>query len=121
MAYLADDSDVETEAQHCGEYVMSKVTRDEEQKATELGLGLEELIRRGAGELIQQAIETELGALLSRYGNVSTVDGQRAMVRNGYLPECEVLTAVSPVSVRVPKVRDRSGSGVKFNAAVVPP
>ena len=51
---------------------MSKVTRDEEKKATELGLGLEELIRRGARELIQKAIETELGELLSRYGNVSS-------------------------------------------------
>ena len=52
---------------------MSKVTQDEEKKATELGLGLEELIRRGARELIQKAIETELGELLSRYGNVSTL------------------------------------------------
>jgi len=100
---------------------MSKVTQDEERKATELGLGLEELIRRGARELVQQAIETELGELLSRYGNVSTLGGQRAVVRNGYLPEREVLTAVGPVSVRVPKVRDRSGSGVKFNSALVPP
>ena len=100
---------------------MSKVTQDEQEKATELGLGLEELIRRGARELIQKAIETELGELLSRYGNVSTLGGQRAVVRNGYLPEREVLTAVGPLSVRVPKVRDRSGSGVKFNSALVPP
>ena len=43
------------------------------------------------------------------------------VVRNGDLPEREVLTAVGPVAVRVPKVRDRSGSGVKFNSALVPP
>ncbi len=71
--------------------------------------------------MIQKAIETELGELLSRYGKVSTLGGQRAIVRNGYLPEREVLTTVEPVSVRVPKVRDRSGSGVKFNSALVPP
>ena len=31
------------------------------------------------------------------------------------------MTALGPVAVRVPKVRDRSGSGVKFNSALVPP
>jgi putative transposase len=43
------------------------------------------------------------------------------VVRNGYLPQREILTAVGPVEVRVPKVRDRSGSGVKFNSGLVPP
>ncbi len=43
------------------------------------------------------------------------------MIRNGYLPEREVVTAIGPVTVKVPKVRDRSGSGVKFNSNIVPP
>lgn len=43
------------------------------------------------------------------------------MARNGDLPPREILTAVGPVEVRVSKVRDRSGSGVKFNSALVPP
>ncbi|MBU2855212.1 transposase, partial [Acidithiobacillus ferriphilus] len=30
-------------------------------------------------------------------------------------------TALGPVPVKVPKVRDRSGSGIKFNSALVPP
>ncbi len=47
--------------------------------------------------------------------------GQRAVVRNGRLPEREVLTAAGPIAVKVPKVRDRSGSGVKFNSSIVPP
>ena len=87
----------------------------------EIGLGLEDLIRRGAREVIQQAVEAELAHLLGQYENVKTLAGQRAVVRNGYLPERAVLTAVGPVPVQVPKVRDRSGSGVKFNSALVPP
>ena len=47
--------------------------------------------------------------------------GKKAVVRNGYLPERDVFTAAGPVSVKVPKVRDRSGTGVKFNSTVVPP
>ncbi len=87
----------------------------------EIGLGLEDLIRRGAREVIQQAVEAELAHLLGQYENVKTLAGQRAVVRNGYLPEREVLTSVGPVPVQVPKVRDRSGSGVKFNSALLPP
>jgi transposase-like protein len=88
---------------------------------SEIGMGLDEMIRRGARQVIEQAIETELSELLAQYENVKTLSGQRAVVRNGYLPEREVLTAVGPVPVRVPKVRDRAGAGVKFNSALVPP
>jgi putative transposase len=87
----------------------------------EIGLGLDELVRRGARQVIQQAIEAELAQLLEQYANVKTLSGRQAVVRNGYLPEREVLTGVGPVAVKVPKVRDRSGMGVKFNSSVVPP
>ncbi len=88
---------------------------------SEMGLSLEELIRRAARELIQKAIEVEVQELLAEYGNVKMLGGQRAVVRNGYLPAREVLTAIGNVEVRVPKVRDRSGGGIKFNSALVPP
>jgi transposase-like protein len=71
--------------------------------------------------LIQTAIEVEVEQLLSDYENVRTLGGRRAVVRNGYLPSREVLTTVGHVPVRVPKVRNRSGGGVKFNSALVPP
>lgn len=86
-----------------------------------IGMGLDELVRRGARQVIQQAIEAELSELLAQYSNVRTLAGRQAVVRNGYLPEREVLTAAGPVAVQVPKVRDRSGAGVKFNSSVVPP
>ncbi|EIF32458.1 transposase [Burkholderia sp. Ch1-1] len=86
-----------------------------------VGLGLDELVRHGARQVIQQAIEAELSELMERFANVKTLQGQRAVVRNGYLPEREVLTAAGPIAVKVPKVRDRSGSGVKFNSTIVPP
>lgn len=87
----------------------------------EIGVGLDELVRRGARQVIQQAIEAELAGLLDQYANVKTLTGRQTVVRNGYLPEREVLTAAGPIAVKVPKVRDRSGAGVKFNSAIVPP
>ena len=98
-----------------------KDTKNGMAEQSEMGLSLEELIRRGARELIQKAIEVEVQELLAEYGNVKMLGGQRAVVRNGYLPAREVLTAIGNVEVRVPKVRDRSGAGIKFNSALVPP
>jgi transposase-like protein len=98
-----------------------KDTKKASAEQSEMGLSLEELIRRGARELIQKAIEVEVRELLAEYESVKMLGGQRAVVRNGYLPERQVLTAVGPIEVRVPKVRDRSGTGVKFNSALVPP
>lgn len=82
---------------------------------------LTELLRQGARGLIEKAVEAELQRLLDQYENVTDLAGRKTVVRNGDLPEREVLTALGPVAVRVPKVRDRSGGGVKFNSALVPP
>ena len=100
---------------------MRKDKQKQEIGLQEIGMSLDDVVRRGARQVIQQAIEAELAQLLEQYENVKTLHGQRAVVRNGYLPEREVLTGAGPVTVQVPKVRDRSGSGVKFNSSIVPP
>ena len=82
---------------------------------------LTELLRTGAQQLIAQAVEAELNEMLSAYRDISTINGQRAIVRNCYQPTREILTGIGPVPVRVPKVRDRSGSGVKFTSSLIPP
>lgn len=55
-------------------------------------MSLDDLVRRGARQVIHQAVEAELAQLLEHYQNVKVLHGQRAVVRNGYLPEREVLT-----------------------------
>jgi transposase-like protein len=100
---------------------MGKDKKEAAGSPTEMGLSLEDLLRQGARRLLQQAIEAELAELLVSCGNVRMLDGKKAVVRNGYLPEREILTAAGPVVVQVPKVRDRSGGRVKFNSTLVPP
>ena len=46
---------------------------------------------------------------------------RQAIVRNGHLPERQVQTGIGDVAVQVPKVRDRSGSGIRFNSTLLPP
>ena len=82
---------------------------------------LTELLRTGARELISQAVEAELETLLCNYQEVVLTDGRQAVVRNGYLPERTIQTGIGDVEVKVPKVRDRSGSGIKFTSALLPP
>ena len=82
---------------------------------------LTELLRTGARALISQAVEAELETLLCNYQDVVLTDGRQAVVRNGYLPERTIQTGIGDVEVKVPKVRDRSGSGIKFTSALLPP
>lgn len=81
---------------------------------------LTELIRQGARDLIAQAVEAELQQLLAQHQSVM-VDGKQAIVRNGFLPERTLQTGVGDVEVQIPKVRDRSRNGVKFNSNLIPP
>jgi len=82
---------------------------------------LTELLRNGARKLIAEAVEAELQDLLQHYANVKNDQGHRQIVRNGYLPEREILTGIGPVNVNVPKIRDKSGQGIKFNSTLLPP
>ena len=82
---------------------------------------LTELLRVGARQLIHQAVEAELQELLEAHSEGHTADGKAGVVRNGYLPERELQTGVGPVTVRIPKVRARSGDPVTFRSALVPP
>ena len=82
---------------------------------------LTELLRVGARKLIHQAVEMELEELLERHTSRRTVDGKAGVVRNGYLPERELQTGLGPVTVKIPKVRARTGEPVTFRSALVPP
>ena len=82
---------------------------------------LTELLRNGARDLIRQAVEAELSAMLSEYEDYKLLDGRQAIVRNGYLPERTIQTGVGDVSIKVPKVRDRGGSGIHFQSHLLPP
>lgn len=100
---------------------MKEDTKETGLSPAQLGVTLEDILREGARGLIEHAVAAELAEVLGSYENVKTLQGHPALVRNGYLPEREVLTPVGAVSVRIPKIRDRSGGGIKFNSALVPP
>lgn len=81
---------------------------------------LSEVLKRGAQALLANAVEAELEQLLSKYAGLQ-VNGKQAVVRNGHLPERTIQTGLGDIEVKIPKVRDRSGQGIKFNSSLIPP
>ena len=82
---------------------------------------LTEVLREGAQQLLKQAVESELEEFLGEHVDRRDERGRAAVVRNGHLPEREVLTGIGPVAVRVPKVRSRIEEAVVFRSSLVPP
>src|SRR5215475_8174401 len=68
---------------------------------------LTEVLRRGARDLLAQAVEAEVAEFLARHAALKTDDGRTRVVRHGHLPEREVMTGIGPIAVRQPRVRDR--------------
>ena len=79
------------------------------------------LVRHGARQIIAQAVEAELHEFLAPYQSLKDEQGRQAVVRNGYLPTRTIMTGVGAVAIQVPKVRDRTYSGIKFNSLLLPP
>jgi transposase-like protein len=86
---------------------------------------LTDILRQGARRLLTAALESEIEAFLKQYKDISDNQGCRRVVRNGYLPEREIQTGIGQVSVRVPRIRDRSPASnegkIRFTSAILPP
>lgn len=84
---------------------------------------LTDLIRSGARQLIEQALEAELTGLLAQFSGETTPEGHARLVRHGHLPERKVLTGIGPVPVKVLRVRDRGAHAekVRFTSSILPP
>ncbi len=82
---------------------------------------LTDMLRTGAQQLIQQAVQVELAEFMGHYTDRLTDEGKAAVVRNGYQPERKILTGIGSVSVKIPKVRAKDGKPVTFHSALVPP
>ena len=81
---------------------------------------LEETLREGAQKLLQQAIENEVQEFLKAFENLKTENGQRRVIRNGYIPEKKIQTGVGSIPIKQPRVRDKEGK-LTFTSAILPP
>ncbi len=81
---------------------------------------LDELVREGGRRMLQAAIEGEVEEFVAQFANTVDIEGRRVIVRNGYLPERDLVTGVGPMTIKQPRVRDRTGQQ-KFTSKILPP
>lgn len=86
---------------------------------------LDELVHAGAQKMLKTALEAEVAAFVSRFEDVVDENGHRQVVRNGHLPEREVMTGAGQLKVAQPRVRDRRGAddanAITFTSKILPP
>jgi putative transposase len=84
---------------------------------------LDELVRVGAQQMLQAAIEAEVSDFVGQHAERRDERGNRQVVRNGYLPARKILTGAGQLEVEQPRVRDKSSmiaDRVQFNPQVLP-
>ena len=82
------------------------------------------LLRSGARQLLEQAIEAEVAAFLAARKELKLPDGRDRLVRHGHGPERVIQTGIGPVEVQRVKVRDRAtgpaAERIRFSSALLP-
>ena len=82
------------------------------------------LLRSGARQLLEQAIEAEVAAFLAASKDLKLADGRDRLVRHGHGPERVIQTGIGPVEVQRVKVRDRdpgpAAERIRFSSALLP-
>jgi transposase-like protein len=84
---------------------------------------LDELVRRGARQMLQAALESEVQTFLQQQATKVDDQGRRLVVRNGSLPKRQILTGAGPLDISQPRVRDKSpepSERVRFNSSILP-
>jgi putative transposase len=83
---------------------------------------LSEILRDGAQKMLQAAIHREVADYLQERSSLVDEYGRRLVVRNGSLPERELMTGLGPIPVHQPRVRDKRASEEReiFSSSILP-
>jgi len=85
---------------------------------------LDEVVRQGARQLVQRAVEVEVDLFLERYQYLLDDRGRRQVVRNGSRPVRTIVTGAGPLEIATPRVDDRvlaRHEELRFTSALIPP
>jgi len=81
---------------------------------------LSDFLRSSAQQMLQIAIEEEVQTFILAHEDRMLTNGNKQVVRNGYLPQRSIQTGIGDVSVKVPRVRDRGKDNIKFTSSLIP-
>ena len=87
------------------------------------GSVLEEIARRGAQQMLAQAMEAEVALFVEKHADKVDENGHREVVRNGHMPARELVTGIGRVPIKQPRVDDRQlakQGEERFSSAILP-
>ena len=87
------------------------------------GSVLDEIARRGARQMLAQAMEAEVSAFEENHADKVDERGHRMVVRNGHMPQRELVTGIGRVAIKQPRVDDRQlakQGEERFSSAILP-
>jgi len=84
---------------------------------------LTEVLRRGALDLLVQAVEAEVATWIHERADQFDAHGHRQVVRNGHAKPRTIVTGVGPLQVSMPRVHDRrpQEQRERFTSTILPP
>ncbi|MFP4029303.1 MAG: IS256 family transposase [Candidatus Brocadiia bacterium] len=82
---------------------------------------LDNILREGARQMLQAAVEAEVSAYVEKHKHVVDPDtGRRLVVRNGYAPARNIQSGLGDIEVQKPRARDQR-EGKEFTSSILPP
>ena len=85
---------------------------------------LEEIIREGARNMLKLALENEVAEFIQKHSALVDEGGRRVVSRNGYMPERDIVTGMGPLTIKQPRIDDRSlneyCSNDRFTSNILP-
>ena len=99
---------------------MSKDTIIEEGILSQIGLTLDEIVRRGAQKMLAAALEAEVAAYIEEQSGERDEKGRARVVRNGHAKGRKIASGAGEIEVSVPRVNDKR-EGKHFSSNILPP
>jgi len=85
---------------------------------------LEEIIREGARKMLKLTLENEVAEFIQKHSALVDEGGRRVVSRNGYMPERDIVTGMGPLTIKQPRIDDRSlneyCSNDRFTSNILP-
>ncbi|KAA1261623.1 Transposase, Mutator family [Rubripirellula obstinata] len=84
---------------------------------------LDEIVKEGARRMLQAAIDAEVDTFIQQHADRTDEHGRRLVVKNGNLPEREILTGAGSIAVTQGRVRDNDpdrSKRITFSPSVLP-
>ena len=82
---------------------------------------LEQTIQNGVVKVLACAFEAEIQKHIDKYKDMKTAEGKNIVVRNGYLPEREIVSGIGPLKIKQPRIDDRElPEEERFTSKILP-